>query len=343
MMSKSKGTARLLAGLFLCILSACSEPTPITIPPDVTLIPPTRTRVPIPSITPFGQSAESTLIPTDTEAAPSATLTLPAPPTEETTATLEALIDEHPEIRVDDAGISMVLVPEGEFIMGFDAGERDERPVHTVFLDTFYIDQFEVTNAAYADFLNEVGNQIEFSAFWLEFNDPDVRLHEVEGVWIADSGFETHPVIEMTWFGARAYCDWRDGRLPSEAEWEKAARGPEGSLFPWGNDTPTCEMANFATCVRRTVPVGSYPANVSIYGAFDMAGNVWEWVNDWWDPEYYTYTPLSNPTGPELEDFKVRRGGGYDNNADHLRATFRYHNLPPLTFKTIGLRCAASP
>ena len=158
-----------------------------------------------------------------------------------------------------------------------------------------------------------------------------------------NGAFSDHPIIEMTWFGSRAYCEWRGGQLPTEAQWEKAARGTEGWTYPWGEAEPTCEIANLAGCVREPLPIGSHPENVSPYGAYDMAGNVWEWVNDWWDPEYYSYSPYENPTGPERGDFKVRRGGGYDNNADHLRTTFRYHNYPPLSFRTIGFRCAANP
>ena len=336
----------LLACLFLILsLAACSDPTPIVIPPDVTLIPPTRTREPAATLTPpvLATGDETTETSAPTLALTATETELPESEIIASSTDEEAEGAELAELRIDGAGIPMALVPAGAFIMGYDRGERDEAPVHTVTLADYYIDQYEVTNATFADFLNSVGNQIEFSAFWLEFNDPDVRLHENEGVWSPDPGFEQHPVIEMTWFGARAYCEWRGGRLPSEAEWEKAARGTEGNLFPWGNNAADCSMANFAACVRATVPVGSYPENVSPYGAYDMAGNVWEWVNDWWDPEYYTYTPLDNPTGPELADFKVRKGGGYDNNANHLRASFRYHNLPPLTFRTIGLRCAASP
>ncbi len=331
---------RLALVLLAGILGACSQPStvePTATLPLETLILPSRTptafaTLPDPESSPTPSAPTATPIPTNTEPATQASAT-PSP---------AATLGPAPEIE-DAFGVAMVLVPAGEFIMGYEGGERDEAPIHRAYLDSFYIDKYEVTNQQYAAFLNERGNQIEFSAFWVEFNDPDIRIHETEGVWTADPGWEQHPLIEMTWFGARAYCEWRGARLPSEAEWEKAARGPDGQIFPWGDESPTCEMANFAGCNHQTVPVGSYPANVSPYGAFDMAGNVWEWVNDWWDPEYYTYSNYENPIGPENGDFKVRRGGAYEESPAHLRSTYRYHNYPPLTYRTIGFRCAASP
>jgi len=246
---------------------------------------------------------------------------------------------------VDQRGIAMVLVPAGDFLMGSDSWSGSEKPVHTVYLDSFYIDQFEVSNTIFAEFLNEVGNQIEGvagKAHWVEENDPDLRIHRVDGVWQADPGWTNHPMNEVTWFGARAFCEWRNSRLPSEAEWEKAARGTDGRTYPWGEEEPTCEMANFAGCFYTSVPVDSYPEWVSPYGAYNMAGNVHEWTNDWYGEDYYASSPYENPSGPENGDYKVFRGASWFNGNFQTRTTYRYPKLPVLTYMANGFRCAKS-
>ncbi len=238
----------------------------------------------------------------------------------------------------------MVLVPAGPFLMGRDDRAGNERPAHTVTLEAYYIDQFEVTNASFAEFLNEMGNQIEGvagAAHWVEADDPDLRVHQVNGIWQVDPGRENYPMNEVTWFGARAYCQWRGGRLPSEAEWEKAARGVDGRSYPWGEAEPTCEMANFAGCFYDSVPVDSYPQSVSPYGAYNMAGNVHEWTADWYAEDYYANSPAENPGGPASGDYKVFRGASWFNAAGQLRATYRYPKLPVLTYMANGLRCAS--
>lgn len=237
----------------------------------------------------------------------------------------------------------MVLVPAGDFLMGSDSWSGSEKPAHKVFLDRYYIDQFEVSNMAFAEFLNEVGNQIEGvagKAHWVEESDPDLQIHRFDGVWQADPGRENHPMNEVTWFGARAFCEWRTARLPSEAEWEKAARGTDGRTYPWGEAEPTCEMANFSGCYYDSVPVDSYPAWVGPYGTYNMAGNVHEWTNDWYNEEYYANSPNKNPTGPESGDYKVFRGASWFNGSFQTRTTYRYPKLPVLTYKANGFRCA---
>jgi formylglycine-generating enzyme required for sulfatase activity len=197
-------------------------------------------------------------------------------------------------------GMVMVNVPEGSFLMGSTSddsyADADEFPQHKVYLNEFWIDRTEVTNAMFASFLNEEGNQSEGEETWLDVGGENVRIEKVSGEWRAVSGYVDHPVVGVTWYGARAYCGWAGRRLPSEAEWEKAARGTDGGMYPWGDDFDS-SLANVddkkvgefytMTCsplgcdgYDRTAPVGSFPGGASPYGALDMAGNVWEWVAD---------------------------------------------------------------
>lgn len=265
--------------------------------------------------------------------------------TPEPSATAEPTITSTPTITplpakiTDEFDVPMVLVPAGPFLMGSDDRGPNERPAHTVTLDDFYIDMYEATNASFAEFLNVMGNQFEGNAHWIEVNDPDLRVHEVNGSWQVDKGFENYPMNEVTWYGARAYCQWRGAHLPAEAEWEKAARGTDGRTFPWGEDI-SCELANYAGCVHGAVPVDSYPDGVSPYGVYNMAGNVMEWVADWYDREYYARSPSDNPTGPESGDFKIFRGGSWINAAGNVRTTYRFAKLQVLTYVANGFRCA---
>jgi formylglycine-generating enzyme required for sulfatase activity len=233
----------------------------------------------------------------------------------------------------------MVLVPAGPFVMGHDDRAPNERPAHVVTLADFYIDKYEASNASFAEFINVMGNQFEGNAHWIEVDDPDLHIHEVNGLWQVDEGYENYPMNEVTWYGALAYCQWRGARLPTEAEWEKSARGTDGRTFPWGEDI-SCDLANYAGCVHSAVPVDSYPAGVSPYGAYNMAGNVMEWVADWYDREYYASGSPENPTGPEAGDFKVFRGGSWFNAAGNVRTTYRFAKLQVLTYVANGFRCA---
>jgi formylglycine-generating enzyme required for sulfatase activity len=266
------------------------------------------------------------------------------------TATLVPPTDTPPSTAAD-----MVHVPAGEFIMGSPQGEGsdDEHPQHTVYLDAFYIDKYEVTNAQFAQFLNEQGNQEEDGVTWLDIEDPDCRITERGGQYQPKSGYSDHPVNEVSWYGARAYCEWAGKRLPTEAEWEKAARGTDGRTYPWGNAFDGSRV-NF--CDRnceydwkdtgaddgyaRTAPVGSYPAGASPHRALDMAGNVCQWVADWYDTGYYANSPESNPRGPASGDYRVIRGSSWYDDAAYVRAAYRYRDYPDATDHSVGFRCA---
>jgi formylglycine-generating enzyme required for sulfatase activity len=235
----------------------------------------------------------------------------------------------------------MALVPAGPFEMGRDDGPTDEQPIHTVTLDAFYIDLYEVTNAQYAHCV-EAG-----------VCDPTTDTTAFESsysrrIYFGNPEYQDYPVIYADWYEAQAYCAWRGGHLPTEAEWEKAAQGGlKGKLYPWGNEAPICQSgapngAKFdddAGCNSTdTERVGSYGPNG--FGLYDMAGNLWEWVADWYDVDYYANSPAANPTGPEDGSFPVLRGGSWQSNAEHLRVTGRRFNDPKSGALNIGFRCA---
>jgi formylglycine-generating enzyme required for sulfatase activity len=243
---------------------------------------------------------------------------------------------------------AIVSIPAGEFQMGCDDSHptelcnSHELPLHTVYLDEYAIGKYEVTNAQYAEFLNAEGNQEEGGWTWLDADDPLVRIHESGGVWHPDAGYNNHPVAQVTWYGARAYCQWQGKRLPTEAEWEKAARGSSDTRrYPWGDEDPDCWRANSSLCVGDTTPVGSYPSGVSPYGALDMAGNVFEWVNDWYGIDYYDTSPHSNPQGPGVGQSKVVRGGDWLLVRFYVRVPGR-NISPPDGYgkRSFGFRCA---
>ena len=231
----------------------------------------------------------------------------------------------------------MALIPAGSFQMGSNENS-DEQPIHTVTLDAYYIDQYEVTNAEYADFLNARGNQSEGGVTWLVEGDSDVLITQNGGEWQPKSGYGNYPVVGVSWYGAAAYCEWRGARLPTEAEWEKAARGGlEGKQYPWG-DTISCADANYYSCVGNMTIVGKYAPNG--YGLYDMAGNVWEWVADWYASDYYGSSPSSNPTGPASGEYRVLRGGSWNNNDSRARSAYRMRATPYSAWDDVVFRCA---
>jgi formylglycine-generating enzyme required for sulfatase activity len=235
----------------------------------------------------------------------------------------------------------MVLIPAGEFTMGSDE-HFGEGPAHKVYIKAFYIDKYEITNQQYCQFLNEMGNQSENGAPWLSLKDS--RIEHTNGCFMPTAGFENHPAVQVTWYGAKAYASWRGCRLPTEAEWEKAARGGfEGRTYSWGDEIDP-GMANFGQGTENTTPVGSYPSNG--YGLNDMIGNVWEWCNDWYHHDYYLMSPYQNPGGPDLGDARIVRGGGWEGPvhvyAKYLRCSYRHFLRPNRTTFYIGFRCAKS-
>jgi len=230
----------------------------------------------------------------------------------------------------DSKGVTMRLVPAGEFTMGSDNHWDNEKPAHKVSLDDFYMDVYEVTNALYKDCV-EIG----------PCTAPSKTNSYTRGNYYGNPEFDNYPVIHVDWNQANTYCEWRGARLPTEAEWEKAARGGlEGKLYPWGDDAPVCSAgatngANFRECSPRdTSPVGSYAANR--YGLYDMAGNVWEWVDDW----YAAYPGNTVSDSSYGTTYRVLRGGSWIYNPNLLRVSYRVRFIPSFRNDFIGFRCS---
>ena len=224
-------------------------------------------------------------------------------------------------------GMVQVYVPEGEFLMGSDS-EADS-PSHTVQLGAFWMDQTEVTNEMYAACV-EAG---DCTAPALNRTDPMSSYYD-------NNEYKDYPVIYVSWKNAERYCKWAGRQLPTEAQWEKAARGTDGRIYPWGNPKPDQKLLNFANEVQTISPVKSYPEGASPYGAYDMAGNVFEWVADWYDGNYYNSSPEDNPAGPTSGEGRVIRGGAWNRDANHVQATFRFWKSPSTFENNIGFRCA---
>jgi len=224
----------------------------------------------------------------------------------------------------------MAVVPAGAFTMGSAMGHADEQPEHQVYVDTFFMDKYHVTVEHYARFLDATDHEVPPQ--WSLMNRPQ---------------HYNRPVANVDWADAAAYCQWAGKRLPTEAEWEKAARGTDGRTYPWGNRYPTRYQANWGneTWSNHWVlaAVGTLEEGKSPYGIYDMAGNAWEWVSDWYDTDYYKASPLQNPTGPLTGGYKVIRGGSWGSNADGLRSAARETHLPSFRGFGTGFRCAKTP
>jgi serine/threonine-protein kinase len=252
-------------------------------------------------------------------------------------------------------------VPAGEFLMGYDK-VANESPQHTVYLDAFWLDQTEVTNAMFARFVAARGyvTTAEKSGSSDSFNLTTQHWDRLSGVnWRHPhspesdlSGLDNYPVVQVSWDDAQAYCQWAGGRLPTESEWEKGARSGDARRYPWGNDPVANALLNIADKnlavdwkkedlddgYAFTAPAGSYPAGAGPYGALDMAGNVWEWVADWYDESYYRRALADNPTGPATGNARVLRGAGWATGDTMM--TFRWSNSPEAAYSDYGIRCA---
>ena len=262
-------------------------------------------------------------------------------------------------VPVNNVFSEMVKIPEGRFRMGLPFKEvnqvlkmctrvdksctrwwfKDEMPAHTVDLTHYWIDKYEVTNQKYLEFVKATGHRPALD------DTCETQACREGNLWTKD-GFpekiRNQPVTQVNWYDADAYCKWRGKRLPTEAEWEKAARGPSGNLYPWGNSAPPGKATYRRKWrgVSTMTDVGSYPNGASVYGVQDMAGNVWEWVADWYDRNYYKRKVNYNPKGPKTGKFKVVRGGSWVNYADTLHSAFRRWSRPEVRFNDTGFRCA---
>ena len=244
----------------------------------------------------------------------------------------------------------MLLIPGGEFEMGTNHGDINESPVHAVSVDSFYIDKYEVDNEKFLSFLTAVGEHedengkelLDIHDLQSPFKYVNYRFELKSSRRLLDLG--RHPVTEVTWFGADQYCRWAGLRLPTEAEWEKAARGTDGRQYPWG-EVFSSRKANSMQGARvhiGTAPIGYYPLGISPYGVHDMSGNVQEWVGDLYGKNYYELESGINPKGPGTGLARVLRGGSFRENVKFLTTTARTGAGPSSTTDNIGFRCARS-
>jgi formylglycine-generating enzyme required for sulfatase activity len=226
-------------------------------------------------------------------------------------------------------GMLQVYVPEGEFIMGDDGDPNSkEYPRRLIYLDAFWMDKVEVSNAMYE-------KCVKSGACFL----PVPRLNPYWGKW----AYRDLPVVYVNWYAAQLYCTWAGRRLPTEAEWEKAARGTDSRYYTWGNGRANPRLANYSeSLIGESLPVYRYPLGASPYGVLNMDGNVREWVADWFDNKYYLSAPYKNPTGPETGTERSLRGGAYDANASAITTFRRYKHEPDSAGLSRGFRCAES-
>ena len=247
-------------------------------------------------------------------------------------------LDEAERLAAMEGPDGMVLVPAGSFLMGSDpqkdrAAGPQELPQHQVYLDAFKIDRFEVSNIEYLRFV--LGTGADWPKFWRENPFPEKA--------------SLHPVINVSWYEADAFCRWAGKRLPTEAEWEKAARGVDGRIFPWGNEPAGWIKSNIAHPGSKRgfkypplANINRYDKGASPYGVYQMAGNVSEWVSDWFDPESYRHSHEMNPQGPMTGELKVFRGGSWNEDPEVARSAGRNAGPPDRTSYLTGFRCAQS-
>ena len=232
-------------------------------------------------------------------------------------------------VTVSEIG-STVVIPEGTFVMGDDKGNEDERPQHVVSLSAYEIDRFETTVQQFRDFVKTTLYQ----------TGAEKAGNPITRTWQVDNTPERwdHPVRLVSWWDADAYCRWRGKRLPTEAEWEYAARGGDQRKFPWGNEYDLTRLPS-----GDTAPVGFFSGGVSPFGVYDMAGNVWEWTEDWYDAAAYATSGVRDPRASKATDQKTIRGGGFNSTADDVRVTRRIRNFPTTFHPDVGFRCVIGP
>jgi formylglycine-generating enzyme required for sulfatase activity len=235
--------------------------------------------------------------------------------------------------------LDWVTVPAGNFLMGSMGGPEtydlvkvyfgvtDDVPTHTVYLNAYQIGKYEVTNQQYARCVTSglCRPALDTQGHPYRYTDPQ---------------YAQHPVVYVTWYDAVSFCAWSGGRLPTEAEWEKAARGTDRRTYPWGNQAPSATLANYDDMVGDTTEVGAYPAGASPYGALDMAGSVWEWTADWYSQNYYGRSPSNNPTGPRTGTIKAARGGAFFSWPTAIQTTYRAGGRLSDAAPGLGIRCA---
>jgi len=241
---------------------------------------------------------------------------------------VDALEQARMELLPETNKRRMIHIPGGPFTMGGDDEDApdNERPSHLVHISSFYMDTYPVTNQDYREFVNCTGQT--------------TPIHWQRGTY--PTGLARHPVVNVSWYDAKAYADWMDARLPTEAEWEKAARGTDERLYPWGIRFVDGERCNSNNMVGTTLPVDEFPLGRSSYGIWDMSGNVYEWCADYYEESYYRFSPASNPKGPEGGQERVIRGGFFGETRPNVRSTHRNSVAETQTRETVGFRLAIS-
>ena len=251
----------------------------------------------------------------------------------------ESIVSNIPEKKESaSTQVEMVYVEGGSFKMGSRKGKGNEQPEHQVYVDDFHMSKYEITNAQYADFLNDIG--WESTRGYLDIRSGDSQIRERDRYFYVKDGYENYPVTTVSWAGAQAYCKWIGGRLPTEAEWEYAARGgrySENYRYSGGDNYKEVGWSE-RNARSRLQPIGQKQPNE--LGIFDMSGNLWEWVYDVYDKDYYRKSPSDNPTGPSNDGHRVLRGGSYGVDSWYMRPSYRSRLNPEAKTKELGCRCA---
>jgi len=240
-------------------------------------------------------------------------------------------------------GMTLAYIPAAQFEMGSNSGNPDQSPLHTVSLDGYWMDSTEITNTMFAKFMNEKGNQSEGGVTWLDLHNPSVLVSQLDSIYEPLQGWENHPIVGVSWYGAKAYCENAGRELPSEAQWEYAASGANGSRFPWGDSGLDCRKSRYFGCGNKSVAVGSLSLGANPFGIFELAGNVSEWVNDRYAADYYLESPSQNPTGPVNGYYRVVRGGFWGSSYIELEASHRDWAGADVRNNYIGFRCVLNP